>query len=160
MKSPHTALAGELACRGQALVAVDSRVEGVSLPASLMGLDWVLLHVGADLTIPAPVKLAGTGFFCTLLFRGTPFAVVVPWTAVRAVGDEARVRSTFPALPPAPAAPEPKPVVPPPTSGILPQHPQARKLGWRIFVGGKYQFRKKLVRKPRPSGPFSGSRAS
>jgi hypothetical protein len=157
MKSPHTALAVELARRGRAMVAVDSRVEGVSLPEYLMGLDWVLLHVGANLPFPAPVKLAGTGFFCTLLFRGTTFEVVVPWTAVRAVGTRSRVRSTFPALPPAPAAPEPKPVVPPPTSGILPQHPQARKLGWRIFVGGKYQFRK---RQPRPSGPSSGSRAS
>jgi len=73
---------------GEALVALDPRIEGVLVPESLRTEQEILLHLGMAMRIPIrDLVVNDDGLSCTLSYDGAPFFSRVPWSAVHAIVD-------------------------------------------------------------------------
>lgn len=86
----HVALA--LLNSGTVFVHLDPRKPEVCVPLRLRLQAQVVLQFGFDMPTPIPDMVVGeTGISGTLSFKGVPFKVDVPWSAVFAlVGEDAR----------------------------------------------------------------------
>lgn len=81
--------------RGPILIHVDSRREGVDVPARLRGSPRLILRFGYGLTPPiADLVVAEDQLSGTLTFGGVPYTCTVPWPAVYAVMVEGEQRGT------------------------------------------------------------------
>jgi stringent starvation protein B len=81
--------------RGPILIHVDSRHEGVDVPARLRGSPRLILRFGYGLTPPiADLTVAEDTLSGTLTFGGVPYTCTVPWRAVYAVMVEGEQRGT------------------------------------------------------------------
>ena len=68
------------------LLHLDARREGVVVPAHLKSEAHLVLQYGNDLPIPIPdLQIDEQGVSATLSFARTPWATVVPWSAVYVV---------------------------------------------------------------------------
>lgn len=65
------------------VVHLSPKVAEVDVPDWLMGKDQIVLEIGRDMAVPIPdLHVSEQGFSGTLVFRGYPRYVFVPWTAV------------------------------------------------------------------------------
>jgi hypothetical protein len=85
-------VANMLLRKGSLFIHLDPRVTEVMVPPWLRHQAQLVLQVGFEMSIPIPdLRVDEDGVFGTLSFSRTPFACLVPWSAVFAlVGDEGR----------------------------------------------------------------------
>jgi hypothetical protein len=85
-------VANMLLRKGSLFIHLDPRVTEVMVPPWLRHQAQLVLQVGFEMPIPIPdLRVDEDGVFGTLSFSRTPFACLVPWSAVFAlVGDEGR----------------------------------------------------------------------
>ncbi len=96
----------EAARTGRPYMVLVSPAHGAVLPAQFTAIQR--LDLGAAQPTPALVEFTAEGFTTDLLFSGSIFHCVVPWTALHVVATEDWVVS-WPLLGVAAAAPEHKP---------------------------------------------------
>lgn len=81
--------------RGQVLLTIDARVEGVRVPKPHNEDKQLVLRVGPGLTPPVTLEINDDELRAWLVFSGTPFPVVVPWEALYAMRVEGTERGAF-----------------------------------------------------------------
>ena len=71
---------------------LDPCADGVIVPSKFLKQRQMVLQIGYDMPVEIPdLVVDDRGWSGTLSFRGTPFHVTVPWTAVFAiVGEDGR----------------------------------------------------------------------
>ena len=104
--------------RASAFVQLDGRAAGVVLPEWLRADVSVVLQLGYDLAVPIhDLEIDEASIRCTLSFRRTPFACVIPWTAIYGMADPEGRGAIFPESVPSDSGPthvEAPPAPPPP----------------------------------------------